>query len=79
MTRITYEVVEHDGGWAYRLGDVYSETFATREEALDAAQRVAREQEMPGPSATIEYEDSKGRWHQEEASGDDRPETEVKA
>ena len=27
MTKITYEVVEHDGGWAYRVGGVFSEAF----------------------------------------------------
>ena len=25
MTKITYEVVEHDGGWAYRVDGVFSE------------------------------------------------------
>ena len=25
MSRITYEIVEHDGGWAYRVDGVYSE------------------------------------------------------
>ena len=25
MTHVTYEIVEHDGGWAYKLGDVFSE------------------------------------------------------
>jgi len=25
MTRIVYEVVEHDGGWAYRVNGVFSE------------------------------------------------------
>jgi len=24
MTRIVYEVVEHDGGWAYRVNGVFS-------------------------------------------------------
>jgi hypothetical protein len=27
MTKITYEIVEHDGGWAYKVGDVFSEPF----------------------------------------------------
>jgi hypothetical protein len=27
MNKITYEVVEHDGGWAYRVDGVFSETF----------------------------------------------------
>ena len=24
---ITYRIVQHDGGWAYKLGDSFSETF----------------------------------------------------
>jgi len=27
MTHINYEIVEHDGGWAYRVDGVLSETF----------------------------------------------------
>ncbi len=30
MTELTYEIVQHDGGWAYKLGDVFSETHRTR-------------------------------------------------
>lgn len=41
----TYRIVEHDGGWAYRLGDVYSETFPSEEAALEAARRAAARQE----------------------------------
>ena len=37
MNKVTYEIVEHDGGWAYKVGDVFSETFATRELAHAAA------------------------------------------
>ena len=48
MSHVTYAVVEHDGGWAYKVGDVYSETFATREAAHAAAARAAREQRAPG-------------------------------
>ena len=78
MSHVTYTVVEHDGGWAYKVGDVFSETFATREAAHAAAQRASEEQRVPGQSSEIEYEDSSGRWHEEDESGDDRPETEVK-
>lgn len=39
MSKITYEIVEHDGGWTYR---------------------------------------AEGVWHDEIASGGDRPDTEVK-
>ena len=79
MTHVAYEIVEHDGGWAYKLGDVFSEPFATREAAVEAARMVAAEQTLPGPSETIEYQDEEGRWHEERAAGDDRPETEVRA
>ena len=44
MTRITYEIVEHDGGWAYRLDGAYSETFPNHDAAFAAAKRAAIEQ-----------------------------------
>jgi hypothetical protein len=44
MIKVTYEVVEHDGGWAYRVNGVYSETFPTHALAHKAAERAAREQ-----------------------------------
>ena len=78
MTQVTYEVVEHDGGWAYKVGDVFSETFATRELAHAAAVRAAREQREPGESGPIQYEDRSGRWREETAKGSDRPQTDVK-
>ena len=78
MTRVIYQVVEHDGGWAYKVGDVFSETFPTHEAAHDAAARAAGEQRVPGESGAIEYEDPAGQWHEETARGDDRPESEVK-
>jgi hypothetical protein len=77
MSHVTYTVVEHDGGWAYKVGDVFSETFPSRQEAHAAAERAAQEQRVPGQSSAIEYEDSSGRWHEEEESGDDRPDTDV--
>ncbi|SFK61868.1 DUF2188 domain-containing protein [Methylocapsa palsarum] len=78
MTRIVYEVVEHDGGWAYKADGVFSETFATHDLARKAADRVAQEQLIPGSSTEISYEDKDGDWHEEYASGGDRPETGVK-
>lgn len=79
MAHVTYEVVEHDGGWAYRLGDVFSETFPSREEATEAAKIVAEEHEQAGPTTDIEYQDADGKWHEETAEGDDRPEADVEA
>ena len=78
MSHVTYTVVEHDGGWAYKVGDVFSETFASREAAHAAAARAAQEQRAPGQGGPIEYEDSSGEWHEEEEGGDDRPDTDVK-
>ena len=77
MTKITYEVVQHDGGWAYRANGTFSEAFPSHDAARKAAQRAAKEQLLPGESTTITYEDEKGRWHDEVSSGDDRPETDV--
>lgn len=74
---VVYEVVEHDGGWAYKAKGVFSETFPTHAEATMAAKRVAAEQRVPGNTEVIQYEDSKGHWHEETARGGDRPDTEV--
>ena len=68
-----YTIVEHDGGWAYKLGDVYSETFPTHAHAEAAAKRVAAEQALSGETEAIEYQDEKGEWHEELADGTDRP------
>jgi len=77
MADVIYEIVEHDGGWAYKVGDVFSETFQTHADAAAAAQRAAQEQEVPGETETIEYQDEQGRWRTETARGVDRPDTEV--
>jgi hypothetical protein len=77
MTKVTYEIVEHDGGWAYRVDGVFSETFQTHDLARRAAERAAREQVVPGATTGISYEDKTGHWHDEIAPGDDRPETDV--
>jgi hypothetical protein len=72
--RVTYEIVPHDGGWAYRLGGVYSETFASHAEAVEAARIVAQEQQVGGESTEISFQDETGRWHEEYCDGGDRPE-----
>ena len=77
MTKITYEIVEHDSGCAYRVDGVFSETFPSHDLARRAAERAAKEHVVPGVTTGIEYEDKDGRWHDEVAPGDDRPETDV--
>lgn len=74
MRRIAYEIVPHDGGWAYRLDGVYSETFANREAALSAAKTAAAEQQVGGEDAEISFQDRAGHWHHEHSDGGDRPE-----
>ncbi|MCB5173699.1 DUF2188 domain-containing protein [Microvirga lenta] len=77
MALVHYEIVEHDGGWAYKVGDVYSEAFRTHDDARRAAERAAAEQQVPGETETIAYQDEDGRWHDEISRGQDRPETDV--
>ncbi|MGF9563798.1 DUF2188 domain-containing protein [Neorhizobium sp. JUb45] len=77
MTKVVYQVVRHDGGWAYRLDGAYSEAFPTHEDALAAARIVAAEQQVGGEPEEISWQDSKGVWHTEYSDGGDRPEAEV--
>lgn len=78
MAKVTYRIVQHDGGWAYRVDETFSETFPTHDQARHAAERAAREQQKPDATTEIVYEDSHGRWHRELARGDDRPDIHVK-
>jgi len=77
MTDITYTIVEHDGGWAYKVGATFSETFPSHDAALKAAQLAAKEQRAPGETEGITYEDKNAVWHQELSDGADRPTTHV--
>lgn len=78
MTEVTYEIVEHDGGWAYRVDGSFSETFTSHDAAVSAARRAAAEQQVGGRDEGIVYEDDKGVWHEEIAEGGDRPQTQAK-
>jgi hypothetical protein len=77
MVKIIYEIVPHDGGWAYRLGSVYSEAFATHDQAMEAVRIVVAEQQVGDEPVTISYQDETGRWREEYSDGGDRPEIEV--
>ena len=77
MTKIVYEIIQHDGGWAFKLGDTISETFGSHDAAYAAAKRVAAEQMRPGQTVGISWEDERGRWHDEISSGDDRPDVDI--
>ena len=41
MSELDYKIVEHDGGWAYKVDGVFSETFPTHDHALEAAKDAA--------------------------------------
>ncbi len=78
MAGLHYEVVEHDGGWAYRLNGAISETFQTRDAAHAAAELAAGRQHRPdSEDRVISYEDEDGRWRQEVSAASDRPEVDV--
>jgi hypothetical protein len=48
MSKLTYRVVKHDGGWAYEANGTYSEPFRTRDSARMAAKIAASEQTAAG-------------------------------
>ncbi len=77
MQHVHYQVVKHDTGWAYKLGDVFSETFGSHEGALKAARDAAARQSVGGTTQVISYEDKDGVWHEEIAAGGDRPDADV--
>ena len=77
MSDVHYTIVEHDGGWAYKLGEVFSETFRSHDDARDAADIAAAEQMRGDEDAVIEYQNAEGRWTVETAKGSDRPEVDV--
>jgi predicted SAM-dependent methyltransferase len=74
MSHLTYQIVEHDGGWAYMVNGAYSESYPSHAQALTAAKIAAAEQMQPGHTEVIEYEDENGRWHVETAPDKDRRE-----
>lgn len=77
MALVTYRIEEHDDGWAYRLGDTWSETYPDHDSAAAAARQAAGEQKVPDHDTVIEYQDADGKWITERADGHDRPATEV--
>ena len=74
---LIYHVEEHDGGYAYRVKDVWSEPFPDHDTALAAAKAAAQRQQLGGEDTEITFETADGQWRTELASGGDRPETQV--
>ena len=78
MSHVVYAIVQHDGGWAYKVGDVFSETFATRKAAHAAAARAAEEQRVPGQTARSSTRTLLANGMRKRKPGGDRPDTEVR-
>ncbi len=55
MADITYQIVPHDNGWAYKLGDTLSEPYATAEQAMDRARNAAARQKIGNGDALLAY------------------------
>ena len=70
MANIVYEVVEHDGGWAYKVGDVFSERFDSHDEARQAADDAAARHELSGETEVISFQDEAGDVRVEVAAED---------
>ncbi|AJD44941.1 DUF2188 domain-containing protein [Rhizobium sp. SEMIA 4085] len=62
MVDITYQIVPHDEGWAYKLGGTLSETYATVEEAINHAKRAASRQKIGDGDATLAFPAPGGGW-----------------
>ncbi|NLS17813.1 hypothetical protein HGP16_14715 [Rhizobium sp. P40RR-XXII] len=74
---LTYHVGKHDEGFAYRVGDVWSETFPDHESALAAAKSAAARQQHGGEDTQITYQLDDGRWRSEHVRRGDGPTTDV--
>ena len=46
MSEVTYEIVEHDGGWAYKVAGVFSEPFPTHAACLLYTSDAAENREV---------------------------------
>jgi Uncharacterized protein conserved in bacteria (DUF2188) len=77
MTNVLYKIVKHGEGWAYQVGETFSETYRTHDDAQAAAVIAAREHELAGNTVGISFEDLDGHWHEELSAGKDRPFTSV--
>lgn len=47
MTKLTYEIIEHDGGWSYRVDETPSDPVAIHDAVHRAAELEAKEQSAP--------------------------------
>jgi len=65
MSVITYSIVRQDGGWAYEVSGIFSESFRTRTAARAAAKRAACKQRPTGKTAPNDDENDEDNWNHE--------------
>src|SRR5262245_24242227 len=63
MSKVTYEIVQHDGGWAYKVNGVFSEPFSTHAEALAAARAAAEDPVSVDGRSTRLRSLPRQQWH----------------
>ncbi|KRB55056.1 hypothetical protein ASE04_04850 [Rhizobium sp. Root708] len=74
---VTYHVDKHDGGWAYHVDQVWSETFSDHGSALKAARAAASRQGTSDASVLVTYENTSGQWVTELAGNGERVDANV--
>ena len=77
MMKPNYEIVERDGGYAWKLGDALSETYPTREAANAAAIEDSHKRESGNGRKTAQAEGDARRWHNEMTDNDTGHETDI--
>ena len=77
MTKLNYEIVERDGGYAWKLGDAFSETYPTRDAASAAAIEDSARRQSGTAQSTAQSDGDARRWHNEMANNDTGHETSI--
>ena len=63
MSKITYRVVKHNGGWAYETDGTCSQQFRTRDAARQAARLAAAGHASAYATTPRTSESEEGQWH----------------
>ncbi|MAZ17255.1 hypothetical protein [Oricola sp.] len=77
MTNPNYEIVEREGGFAWKLGDAFSETYPTRDAASAAAIEDSAKRQSGKARTNAQADGDARRWHDEMADNDTGHETDI--
>ena len=78
MSEVTYEIVEHDGGWAYKVDGALSRCSRPMRQRSRQHRPPPLSRKPPARPKRLNTKTRKGKWHTETARGSDRPETHIK-